>query len=504
MKQSQSHKLLSIFIPGVKDLVFAWFFYLVLLLGTAFFRDGDPGRHIIFGQYMMATGTLPTQDPFSYTTAGVYLPPYEWLSQVIFGAAHQWLGLAGVVAVCAFLIAGTIRLTYEEFLRRKVPVLVALGLTIWLGVLTMVHWAARPHLFSLFFLALLTPQLARMAEGEKIPYWHFALLLFIWVNTHGAAFVLVFLLWFAYIAGNLWDSVQKREPVWNPVLKRLCISGLVAFATTFLNPAGWRIWEFILGYMGNSYLIEIAGETRAVNVHEFNSYPVFLTILVSLWLLSISKTKRPMGENFMLVGWTALALYGWRNIPLYAIICMPILAEFGKEFFIQASWLVRPSRAIQELEKASTGNFWSTAISIIFVAMLALGVNFDIWKTGYHFNKQEFPSGAVSWLQKNPQSGPIFNYFPWGGYLIYTEWPKQQVFIDGQMIYIESLVKDYYRILNAERGWEEAAARYKIEWMLVPPTARIVQELEQSATWKILYRDETAVILRHQFQGVEP
>lgn len=483
-------------VPSSKDLVFIFFFYLVLILGTAFFRDGDPGRHITFGRYLLATGSTPTEDIFTYTTAGVYLPLYEWLSQVVFGAAHNLLGLGGVVLVCAALIASMLTLTYQEFLRRKLPTLAAFVLVAWLGILTMVHWAARPHLFSLFFMALISPWLARLAEGEKIPLWWFPALMVVWVNTHGAAFTLVFLLWAAYIAGNAWDSWRSRSPILNPVMWRLLFSGALTLAATFVNPAGWRLWEFILGFMGNSYLLEVAGETRSVDFHGFNSYPFLLTLAGTLLLLSRSQEKRPMAESLLLVGWMALGLYGWRNIPIYGLVTFPILAEHLRHFVSEIPWVVRPSRMVEQLEGGLRGRFWSLVVSLALAGTLAGGMKLDFAKEGYHFNRYEFPTQALDWLEENPQPGRMFNYFPWGGYMIYRIWPAYSMFIDGQMIYIEDLVRDYYQVLEAKPGWEETAQAYQITWMLIPTNARIVHDTSDSDRWQVLYQDDVATILR--------
>ena len=483
-------------LPHSKDLVFIFFFYLVLILGTGFFRDGDPGRHITFGQHILATGDMPTEDIFTYTTVGIYLPLYEWLSQIIFGVAHNLLGLGGIIVVSAFLIAAMLTLTYQEFLRRKLPALAAFALVCWLGILTMVHWAARPHLFSLFFITIMASWLARLASGEKIPIWWFPSLMVVWVNTHGAAFTLIFLLWAAYIIGNFWDNWRGRSPIWNPVMKGLLLSGTLTLAATFVNPAGWRLWEFVLAFVGNSYLIEVAAETRSVDFHGFRSYPFLLTLMGMLLLLSRSQQKRPMAESLLLVGWMALGLYGYRNIPIYGLVTFPILAEHLRPFVENIRWLIRPSQVIEQLERGLRGYFWSATVSLILVAMLANGVKFDPPKQGYHFNQHEFPVHALDWLEENPQKGRMFNYFPWGGYMIYRIWPEYSMFIDGQMIYIESLVRDYHLVLNAEDGWEDVIERYEIDWMLVPNDSRIVHESKSYTNWLIIYQDNVAVILR--------
>lgn len=485
-------------IPGTSDIIFVIFFYLILVLGTFLFRDGDPGRHITLGRYMIKTLSLPIEDIFSYTTKGVFLPPYEWLSQVSFGLAYNIGGLNGVVLLVASILSSTFALIYRELRSQGITSILAMIAILWLAFLSMVHWAARPHIYSFLFLAILTHRLSRLAKGEQIPLWQFPAIMVIWVNTHGAGFILAFFLWLAFISGNIYEQWQKSESIDNLILRKLFVSALLSLLASLINPVGWKLWQFILGFMGNSYLLEIAGETRSVTFHSFNGWPFLLTIMLSLIILSRAKEKSTMAESFLLAGWTALGLYGWRNIPLYAIIVIPLLAKYAKYSLPRIPVIISISKHIDNLEMQLRNGLWSMAAIVIFLFVLTSGINLDANKEGYHFNKVEFPVEAVAWLRDNPQKGNMFNYFPWGGYLAYSIWPEYTIFIDGQMIYIESLVKEYQQVLNAKDDWETVINNYNIEWMLVPSSSEIVLSLQDSVRWTILYQDNTSTILRQK------
>lgn len=478
-------------LPRLQDVLFAGVFYFVLLVGTFLFRDGDPGRHITLGTYILEQRTLPTSDLFSYTTTGVYLPPYEWGAQVLFALAHAWLGLSGVVWVVALCLAGLSLLVFEELRRRGVGPLLALGLTAWCMALTMIHWAARPHIFSLVFLAWLASGLARLAAGEQISVWRFPLLMWVWANIHGAGFLLAFLLWAAYLAGNVLDSWREKRPWKNPVLQKLLLSGGLSVAATFLTPSGWRLWRFSLEFMGNPYLLEIAGETNSVAFHEFKGLMVLFSLMLAVFLLSRSQVKRPFAESFLMAGWLGVGLYGWRNIPWFAIVFFPLLGEHVK------GWKGWADTALEELEKGSR-RLWPGLTAVFFALMLVSGLKLDAAREGYRFNAGEFPVQAVDWLEENPQTGRMFNAFPWGGYLIYRQWPQQQVFLDGQMIYIENLMRDYEAAINATESWEAVLQRYQVSWTLTPVDAPLVAALRRSPRWEQVYADATAMIFRRR------
>lgn len=49
----------------------------------------------------------------------------------------------------------------------------------------------------------------------------------------------------------------------------------------------------------------------------------------------------------------------------------------------------------------------------------------------------------------------MFNYFTWGGYLLYRQWPERRVFIDGQAdFYGEAFTRKYGQVICAQEGWE--------------------------------------------------
>jgi len=493
MNKYQS-KVLFLF-PRLQHIIFILSFYLVLVLGTNLFRDGDPGRHITFGRYILSTMTLPQTDLFAFTTKNVPLPSYEWLAQIIFAIGYNLMGLNGVVLVVAFVLSTTFTLAYREMIRRQLPILVSFGFTIWIVVLTMIHWLARPHIFSLLFLIILVPRLARLAEGKKVLLWEFPLILLLWANTH-AGFIFAFAIWFAFIAGNLWESLQNHSKLINPVFSKLLLTAFLSFGATLFNPSGWGLWKFMTSFVGNKYLIEIAGETRSVDFHTVSGWLVSMTLALIIIILSRSMQKRPTYESFLIAGWLMIGLYGIRNIPQFSIVTIPLVAEHAKSVLGIFPPLKRLESQIESIEAQLRGWVLPITVCTILTVLLALGVKLDSTKQGYHFNTVEYPVEAVNWIEKNPQQGHMFNYFAWGGYLIYRMWPNYEVFLDGQMIYIEPLVRDYEQILHSDAGWENKLDQYTIQWILVPPEERIAQTLYQDAKWEVMYKDQTAIIFR--------
>src|SRR5512142_1234179 len=96
------------FLPSLGDCLFISVFVGALLLGSRMLnQDGDLGRHLTLGTYILDSHTIPVRDILSFTETGRPRPPYEWLSQVAYALAFRVLNLDGVVLLAALGIAAS-------------------------------------------------------------------------------------------------------------------------------------------------------------------------------------------------------------------------------------------------------------------------------------------------------------------------------------------------------------------------------------------------------------
>ena len=101
MKQNAASTVISYLLPRTQDALFICILLVVCVRGSDLFNsDGDLGRHITLGTYMLQHG-IPYHDIFSHTMKGSYLVSHEWLAQIAFGAIHAVLGLGGAVLLTA-------------------------------------------------------------------------------------------------------------------------------------------------------------------------------------------------------------------------------------------------------------------------------------------------------------------------------------------------------------------------------------------------------------------
>lgn len=476
--------ILTYLFPRIQDAVFIGTLIAISIQGPGLLNgDGDLGRHITIGNYIINNWEIPTRDVFSHTMTGKQLVPHEWLAQLIFGSVHALMGLSGLVLLIAILIATTFTLTYREMLRRNVFRILALLIAVLAAYTSSLHWLARPHIFTFLFTAIWAYQL----ENEKSKMWIFPLIVLIWANTHGA-FIVGFVIWGAHVAGWLWEYIHKQSTKETGI--RLAIIGVASFVVTFVNPAGWRLWGTSVGYLGNQFLVNQTIEYQSPNFHNWSTWPFLIMLVLGMLASGLGGKLRPH-EAILFAGWTAMSLYSARNIPLFAIITAPYIGTAIQPIIEKVSLLERVDQRISRVENNLKGAVWPLVAVILLANAFYARPN-----SANQFDPNRFPVKAIDWLQANPQEGKLFNNFIWGGYILYRMWPEQTVFIDGQTdFYGEALTREYTKVMTLDEGWESVLEKYDVSWVIVQSDKLLVKTLQTEKGWSLLYQDDTAAIL---------
>lgn len=498
--------ILRLLLPSYSDILWIGAFLAVISLGPRLMNiDGDLGRHLTIGGYILDHGQVPTHDLFSHTMLGAPVTPHEWLAQVIFAAGYRMMGLDGVVLVCALVIAFTFWVVYRCSREMSQGVLPAVLMTLLAMAASSLHWLTRPHVFTFLFLALWISVLEDLRRGRHNRWWLLPALMLAWANLHGA-FIAGFVTWGIYAAGVAWDLIWKRFPegeaptetFWRSYL----LGGGTALLATLANPSGLGLWGTSVGYIGNRYLVGHTQEYLPPNFHDPSTWPFLVMVGLLVVLLGLQSRRVETSRILLAAAWLVMGLYSARNVPLFAIASAPLLAG------VLGGWLAdnrhrRPfldrlalvDRRIFNMDLSLGGSFWIVAAFLLVVVAFRSGVKLDLQQRGNTFDPQVFPVQAVDWLSEHPQVGNMFNHFPWGGYLLYRGWPQERVFIDAQTdFYGEELTRQYEQVLTVSPGWEEILQVYEVRWVIVPPSTALAAELRARPDWQVVYQDETAEI----------
>ena len=505
-------------LPDVSDILF------VLLIGLIIFSlpnyvlgDGSTGWHIVTGKYILAHGQIPQQDLFSYTFPTRAWVPYEWFADVV-GALLVNLGGIKLLAVAsATCIAALFALIYRQCRAYKTHFLIAAGLTV-LGILiSSVHWLARPHLFTFFFLFIFCTHLEQFRRGSesarRMMLW-LGLTMIAWSNAHpaflvGLASIGIYLV--GELAVALISDGEERGQSMTRVKTFAVTLGIVGLCT-LINPNAAHIYSYIANYLHSSVVLANTDEFLPPNFHDLYAILMAILFAVFIFALAITRKKPALTQILMVLAFAWLALNSRRNEPLFVIVAIPLIADLlsnvdlgaitGSSAFNPAAWfrgLTEKWKAygtvVDDVEGTCTMHILPIALTSLLVVSCFFGGKIGpVELVASRFDNDTKPAQALDYVQQhNMDFNRGFSLDNWGGYIAYKT--GKRVFIDDRLdFYGEPFFLQYGEVVQAKPGWQAILDRNKIDWILFPKDSTLEHALQKEPGWTLLTSDNAAVL----------
>lgn len=510
-------------VPSLADVMFAALLGLALGLRAhqMLNSDGDLARHLAVGRQILADGAIPLIDLFSHTKGGEPFVPYEWLSEVIFALAYRQLGLEGVVVLAATVAALPFLLLTRWMVRDGANPFIVLVLATAGALATSMHWLARPHLFTLLLALLWTRALVRHREtGSLRPLVALPPMMVLWANLHGGFLVGFVQLGIFLVAALLRHDRAARawpgqEAPGNPCAASdhfgaqpiapgrfqgalpIAAAGALSLVAVGINPVGYSLLPHVLSYPRSRFMVDNTVEYLSPNFHDLGPQLFLGLLLVAIGSLALAPRRVTSTDLGMLGVWTVFALYSARNIPLFVVICLPLVARLATEALGGFPGRERGRLGVAG-RLAATERQLGRPLLPALVVVLALLVSTGAIagpRPRAAFDPAVFPVQALTKAEEAGAHGNMFNYFSWGGYVLYAAYPRYRVFIDGQTdFYGEQLMRDYLKISHLDPDWETLLDRYQVDWVLFRHQAPLSLLLARTGGWKLVYEDATADI----------
>jgi hypothetical protein len=91
----------------------------------------------------------------------------------------------------------------------------------------------------------------------------------------------------------------------------------------------------------------------------------------------------------------------------------------------------------------------------------------------------------------------IYTSDKWAGYLIYRNYPRQQVFFDDRHHYFgEPIIGDYLKIGGGSFQWRELLERYRFNLVLCTVDSPLASLMKLHPDWKTVEDDGSAILFR--------
>lgn len=460
-----------------KIIIVILFLISIFIIGFLPVKDTDFGWHYRCGKQFITEKKPCLTNEFSY-----FLPDYKsaypsFFYDVPLAFIYDRFGFIGI-SVLGSLIFSLSALVFINLF--SAPLWLAIAgcfLTFLLSFNTFSLGLRSQILSYLFFLIALF--VLKLAKRNK--HWLFSLplIFFFWVNTHIGFFLGLIILGF-----YLFDSFVKKEKETIYVLLVM----ILAFAATFINPFGFRVYLEIVNHAFSPLNKMIAEWVEPAN------WQIILIILLSiLTLISYLKNKSlSIFSCLMIFFFLIMGLKARRNLPF---------------FYTTIFYFLTPTIILfHDRDKVIDRLLVPILISlIVFLSVIQIPktVSFDTsWDEYYNNGLSVLPCQAI---KKYPRlSGKVYNAYEWGGFLIWQK-PEIKVFVDGRMPAWKdengiSPYQVYLEIIQAQPGWNEKLNKLKTDYLLIQNGTFLDLLIEKEAKkyhWQEVYRDETAVIYKN-------
>lgn len=454
----------------------------------------DLGRHIKNGELILnGHYEILKTNHYAYTQGGFFVLNHHWLSGVIFYVIWQISGFIGLHVFFIFLSLATF-LLFFDITRKKSSVGVAALLSIFIVPLLLERDEIRPEIFSYLFSGIFFWLMLKYREGRV--RWRTLLILpiteILWINMHiyfplGPAIIGVFML-----EGLI---IKNRR-----VVKDLGILFLITLFSTPINPHGLK------GVLAPLSIFKNFGYPLAENqtvwfIEKILPNPNYLIFKIVFLILALSfvfvfvRNRRGLNipDLLLAAGFSAAGWLAIRNFAIFGLFALPIAAgNLASVFNIKpeaARWLNR-----------TTIITWTLAILIILSGELkTIYPRQQDLRLGLEMGNEK----ALAFFKENHLSGPIFNNYDIGGYLIWGLYPQEKVFADNrpEAYPAEFFSKTYIPMQADKKVWDENNALYKFNAIIfsyrdyTPWGQTFFTRILADPEWTTVFADKRIIIL---------
>ena len=399
--------------------------------------DPDLGWHLKTGEWISAHGTVPTTDPFSQYGAQRSWVAYSWLFGWVLSSLETSFGLPGVIGLTFFLSVAIFAALFM-LLRQVnsepgvVMALMALGMIAMSPLLR----TPRPWLFTILFfiVELVLIQQARLTGRLKSLCW-LPVLFLVWANCH-----IQFIYGFFPVGLLLLEQLIPGQHSKMFTFRQTLLLVGACLLVTLINPYGLQLHVTIWEVVRQTGVYELIEEMRAISFRDLADWVALVLTVAAAYALGMSPQKDRL---WAVLFWVSLfvAFRSRRDVWFLVIPSLVLLAQWNGKVVPRRGGLF-----------TSTQWLGSFLIALLFVFGSGQAAYFNREHLG-RLLSEHYPESAVRFIEAGHFSGPLYNEYGWGGYLIWQmpDWP---VSIDGRAnLHGDERLRRYHRTWQALPDW---------------------------------------------------
>ncbi|MFZ0680642.1 hypothetical protein [Candidatus Binatus sp.] len=459
--------------------------------------DADLWVHILSGRVLLAHGSLPPTNIYSYSAPTFRWLHHEWLSEVMLSSLFDRFGPFGLKLLKFICTAGTISFIVLAESETGAPAGVQATILVLAAVILMPSMQFRPQLFDFLALSAIVAMLCRHNRRGTAPLWLAIPIVAIWSNLHGGFFLGLAAIGVYGAATLLQDIYMGRGARRGLVILAITAAAAASTLCTFLIPPARETWFTLIYSIRNpttagtitDWKPLIASMTTAPAGSLEKKY--FVLVLFFFGAAVASVILKPKGKDAPLIAVAAVllatAFAAQRNIAIATIAIVPVFANHLGLLLRQhgetAPATPRAGRFVME--------------ALIAIVALAIARSSGILKPG--IAAPGYPADAVNFMNRHALAGNVLADYAWGGYVIWHGGPGTKVFIDSRydLAYPPTVIADFLALDRGEAGAAHTLDAYPTDFVLTNPRGREATVMDSQGDWRLIYRDDDASLYAH-------
>ena len=459
----------------------------------------DLGRHIKNGE-LIAQGhwDILYKNYYSYTNPEYPFVNHHWLFGVFCFVCWHYFGFTGLSFI--YLVLGLF--TFYVFFRccqRYSSFAIACAFGLLSFPLLSIRSEIRPEGISYLFCGLFWWLIGSFRQKRLKPHHliiGLCVLQIIWVNTHIFFImgpILTVLFW--------WQAHSNGEKEQADVLRKLFY---LLLGMCLINPSG--INGFLAPFQINKAYSYMITENRSVFYYlnlkimpDKSLYLYFLAtsgmlIAALIFLIGREGLKKYIFTGILTLFLSLAALTAVRMIGLYSFFWIPLSAYVYSRLMDSRSAQLRKNMEI---------------VLVVAGILFSATLNFN-WEQRRGLGIVPGANDAAEFFKREKISGPIFNNYTIGGYLIFHLSPKYKFFVDNRM---EAFPNDFFKqtyvpMQLSNDLWQKMDRRYHFNVIfyypeLTPWGSNFIWDRFSDPSWAPVYFKEAVIFLKRNEQNAE-
>jgi len=473
-------------------------------------EDYDIFYHLKFGEHFVNNKTFQLDHSmFSWTPADSSWRYGIWLGSSALYLAYHWFSAAGLYVI-QWLIFIAIAFLYCRFIKilgDKFDMSDILSLSLVYIALNLTAIYIKPELFTTLFFTIAVFIYFYTKHTKKSLFLIYPVLLLLWVNTHGG-----YLTGLAFISiGLVGEAVNyffiKKNELPPRLLLHLLIAVIASYIAVLFNPYGI---DYHIGII------------KSLITEEYMGFASQVYAWVSMWKYLFPKddfayrfVNTAWLLIFMILSFVGLSIYAFakkRYLDIAVILLNLFFFYEGMKaarvtIFLPLLWMFSMIYIFKKSDFMSIKKSFAPISLIVFIVLFVYIFQISLItiedRSWFGSNLVKYsPVKEVEYVKKYKLTGPIFNDYLVGGYLIWALYPDYKVFIDPRYgPYWKEVGPDYFKFMQdiTPEHYKKFIEKYPFKLCILSIHEKnLIFFLLGTGDWRILFFDKVAVILIHQ------